>query len=174
MQYGRNTVVVLYKVKNGNYKTKLTLAPIINYRDFHQINKDTDFDLRENISGTKVKMIVKNESQTPFYMKCSEGQYIEHHNDIFYHMFYMEEEKRGFDPIENHAIPGRYEININPNEEKEITFVFSLEENIDEIKAEDYNKTRRRKIKENCKRYEINKRKNRRQRVNRRFYYYSR
>ena len=137
MQYGRNTVVLLYRVKNGNYKTKLTLAPIINYRDFHQINKDTDFNLKETISGTKVKMIVKNESQTPFYMKCSEGQYIEHHNDIFYHMFYMEEEKRGFDPIENHAIPGRYEININPNEEKDITFVFSLEENIDEIKAED-------------------------------------
>lgn len=30
-------------------------------------------------------------------MKCSEGKYIEHTNDVFYHMFYMEEEKRGFD-----------------------------------------------------------------------------
>ena len=49
----------------------------------------------------------------------------------------MEEEKRGFDPIENHAIPGRYEIELKPNEEKNISFVFSLEENIDEIKAED-------------------------------------
>ena len=49
----------------------------------------------------------------------------------------MEEEKRGFDPIENHAIPGRYEIELKPNEEKNISFVFSLEENRDEIKAED-------------------------------------
>ena len=137
MQYGRNTVVVLYNIKNGNYNSKLTLAPIINYRDFHQVNKDTEFNLKENISGTKVRIVVKNESQTPFYMKCSEGTYIEHHNDIFYRMFYMEEEKRGFDPIENHAIPGRYEIELKPNEEKNISFIFSLEENIDEIKAED-------------------------------------
>ncbi len=137
MQYGRNTVVILYKIKNGKNKTKLTLAPIINYRDFHHINKDTNFNLKEDINGTKVKIIVRNEGQTPFYMKCSEGNYIEHHNDIFYHMFYMEEEKRGFDPIENHTIPGRYEIDIKPNEEKDISFIFSLEENIDEIKAED-------------------------------------
>ena len=69
MQYGRNTVVILYNIKNGNYDSKLTLAPIINYRDFHQVNKDTEFNLKENISGTKVRIVVKNESQTPFYMK---------------------------------------------------------------------------------------------------------
>ena len=137
MQYGRNTVGVLYKIKNGDKKVKLTLAPIINYRDFHQVNKDTNFNLKENINGTKVKLIIKNENQTPFYMKCSEGKYIEHTNDVFYHMFYMEEEKRGFDPIENHAIPGRYEIEIEPNEEKNVSFIFSLEENIDEIRVEE-------------------------------------
>lgn len=137
MQYGRNTVGVLYKIKNGDKKVKLTLAPIINYRDFHQVNKDTNFNLKENINGTKVKLIIKNENQTPFYMKCSEGKYIEHTNDVFYHMFYMEEEKRGFDPIENHAIPGRYEIELEPNEEKNVSFIFSLEENIDEIRVEE-------------------------------------
>ena len=147
MQYGRNTVVILYNIKNGNYDSKLTLAPIINYRDFHQVNKDTEFNLKEKISGTKVRIVVKNESQTPFYMKCSEGTYIEHHNDIFYRMFYIEEEKRGFDPIENHAIPGRYEIELKPNEEKNISFVFSLEENIDEIKAEDIIKQEEERLK---------------------------
>lgn len=147
MQYARNTVAILYKVKNGKHKMKLSLAPIINYRDFHQVNKETNFELKEKINGTKVKIIIKDESQTPFYMKCSEGNYIEHHNDIFYRMFYIEEEKRGFDPIENHAIPGRYEIEINPNEEKEISFVFSLEENIDEIKAGDIIKQEEERLK---------------------------
>ena len=148
MQYGRNTVVVLYKIKNGKHKMKLSLTPIINYRDFHQVNKETNFELKEKINGTKVKIIIKDESQTPFYMKCSEGKYIEHHNDIFYRMFYIEEEKRGFDPVENHAIPGRYEIEVNPNEEKEISFVFSLEENIDEIKAGDIIKQEEERLKE--------------------------
>ena len=48
-------------------------------------------------------------------------------------MFYIEEEKRGFDAEENHVVPGRFEIEIEPNEEKEISFVCSLEENIEEL-----------------------------------------
>ena len=58
MDYGKNTVGVYYKIKNGGYKAKLTLAPIINFRDFHQVNKDSRFDLKEEINNTKVKMII--------------------------------------------------------------------------------------------------------------------
>ena len=50
-------------------------------------------------------------------------------------MFYIEEEKRGFNGEENHTIPGRYEIEIEPNQLKDITFVASLDENIEEIDA---------------------------------------
>ena len=52
-------------------------------------------------------------------------------------MYYIEEEKRGFYPEENHIVPGVYEIDINPKEEKEISFICSLEENIEEISAKD-------------------------------------
>ena len=43
-------------------------------------------------------------------------------------MYYIEEEKRGLPSEENHAIAGTYEIEINPNEEKYITFACSLDE----------------------------------------------
>ena len=66
----------------------------------------------------------------PIYMIASEGNYIEHKNDIFKSMFYIEEEKRGFYPEEDLAVVGRYEINIQPKEEKEISFICSLEDNI--------------------------------------------
>ena len=52
-------------------------------------------------------------------------------------MYYLEEEKRGFYPEEDHAVIGRYEIELQPNEEKDIEIVCSLEENIDEIKVKD-------------------------------------
>ena len=48
-------------------------------------------------------------------------------------MYYIEEEKRGMAAEENLIVPGRYEIELAPNEEKTITFVCSLEENIEEI-----------------------------------------
>jgi len=89
--------------------------------------------LSQSINKNKVKIVVDSNSQTPIYMNLSEGIYIKHENDNFKNMFYIEEEKRGFEAEENHAVPGRYEIEINPEEEKEISFVCSLEENIEQI-----------------------------------------
>ena len=137
MDYGKNTVGINYKIKNGAYKSKLTLAPIINFRDFHTVNTDHIFDVKQTIRDNKVKIVVDGNSYTPIYMNLSEGKYIEHQNDSFNNMFYIEEEKRGFTAVENHTVPGRYEVEIKAKEEKEISFVCSLEENIDEINVKD-------------------------------------
>lgn len=132
MEYGHNTVGVFYRIKNGKSKIKLTLAPIINFRDFHQMNTNHYFNVQQNINKNKVKLIIDGNAQTPIYMNLSEGNYIKHENDTFLNMFYMEEEKRGFYPEENHSVPGVYEIEIPANEEKEISFVCSIEENIEQ------------------------------------------
>ena len=131
MEYSKNTVGLLYKIRNGKSKAKLILAPIMNYRDVHGINKNHTFNLTQIQKGRKIE--VKIDDGKPIYMNISAGNYIEHNNDTFFNMFYIEEEKRGFEPEENHAVPGRYEIEIEPNEEKEISFICSLEENIEEL-----------------------------------------
>ena len=134
MDYGKNTVGIYYKIKNGAYRSKLTLAPVINFRDFHTVNTNHVFNLKQiNTRGNKVRISVDGNSYTPIYMNLSDGEYIPHENDSFNNMFYIEEEKRGFAAEENHAVPGRYEVEIKAKEEKEISFVCSLEENIEEI-----------------------------------------
>ena len=133
MEYGRNTVGIYYKIKNGNKPAKLTLAPIINFRDFHCMSTNHTFDVKQIINNRKVKLIIDGRSSFPVYMNTSEGKYIEHNNDTFKDMFYIEEQKRGFYPKENHYVTGVYEIEIQPNEEKEISFACSFEENIEEI-----------------------------------------
>ena len=137
MEYGRNTVGVYYKIKNENGKAKLRIAPLVNYRDFHCMSTDHIFNIRQEVKGTKVKVVVDGNSSYPIYMKISEGKYQKHDNDTFFNMFYIEEEKRGFFPEENHSVTGVYEVEINAGEEKEISFVCSLEENIDEINVKD-------------------------------------
>ncbi len=132
MEYNKNTVGVYYEIKNGKYDAKLTLAPILNFRDFHTMNTGHHFNVKQQINGTKVKIVIDGKSQAPIYMNLSEGTYISHENDEFKHMFYIEEEKRGFYPEENHAVTGVYEIEIKANEKKEISFICSLEENIEE------------------------------------------
>lgn len=132
MEYGHNTVGVFYKIKNEGTKAKLTLAPVINFRDFHQMNTGHYFETKQTINKTKIKLVIDGNSQTPIYMNVSEGEYREHQNDTFSNMFYLEEEKRGFYPEENHVVPGVYEIQIPAKTEKEISFVCSLEENIEQ------------------------------------------
>lgn len=134
MENGKQIVGVYYKVKNSNQSSKLTIAPIVNFRDFHSMNTNHVFDVKQTIKGTKVKLIIDEKNDFPIYMNLSEGKYIKHENDTFRDMFYIEEEKRGFYPKENHSVTGVYEIELKPNEEKEISFICGLEENIEEIK----------------------------------------
>jgi len=133
MEHGKNTVCVLYKVYNNGKKAKLTLAPIITFRDFHTMNTNHEYNLKQTIKQNKVKIEVDGNSSTPIYMNASHGTYIEHFNDTFRNMYYIQEEKRGFYPEENLSVPGRFEIEIPENETREYTFVCSLEENIEEI-----------------------------------------
>ena len=133
MEYGKNTVVVYYQIYNKDHETKLTLTPVMNFRDFHAETYNHEFTIKQEEKNRKLKVELDGQAQTPIYMYSTDGKYITHQNDSFRNMFYIEEEKRGFCAEENHAIPGRYEIEIKPNETKEITFVTSLEANIEEI-----------------------------------------
>lgn len=135
MKYGENTVTILYKIRNQNSNTKLTLAPIVNFRDIHAVSNNHNFDIKQSHIGNKLRLVIDNNSETPIYINCSDGKYFKHNNDMFNNMYYPIEEERGFPASENHAVPGIYEINIYPNEERDITFVCSLNENIEEIDA---------------------------------------
>ena len=133
MEYGKNTVGVYYKIKNDGNEAKLTIAPLLNFRDFHSMSTNHNFELKQIINKNKVKVVIDKNAAYPIYMKMSEGIYIEHKNDTFNNMFYIEEEKKGFYPEENHTVSGVFEIEIPKKAEKEISFVCSFEENIDQI-----------------------------------------
>jgi len=133
MEYGKNTVCILYKIDNKGNNAKFTLSPVTNFRDFHSMTTNHQFNIKQKINDKKIKLEIDNNSNNPIYMYISEGNYIEHYNDTFNNMHYVEEEKRGFFPEENLCVPGRYEIEIEGQSQKEVEFVCSLEENIEEI-----------------------------------------
>ena len=47
MIHGRNTVVVQYKIQNGKMPSKLTLAPSVNFRDFHHMSTNRTFEIKQ-------------------------------------------------------------------------------------------------------------------------------
>ena len=137
MKKGKEMVGVYYKIKNKDIPSKLTIAPIVNFRDFHTMSTNHIFDVKQIINGTKIKLVIDKKANFSVYMNLSEGKYIEHKNDIYKDMFYIEEKKRGFYPKENHSVTGVYEVELKPNEEKDISFVCGFEENIEEIDLKD-------------------------------------
>ena len=108
MEYGKNTVVVYYQIYNKDHETKLTLTPVMNFRDFHAETYNHEFTIKQEEKNRKLKVELDGQAQTPIYMYSTDGKYITHQNDSFRNMFYIEEEERGFSAEENHAIPGRY------------------------------------------------------------------
>lgn len=136
MVYGRNTVVVTYTIKTDEEDAILTLAPIVSFRDFHHINTNGVFKIIQKIDGRKVRLEINGNAQTPIYTYVSEGNYIEHNNDIFENMYYLKEDERGFIAEENLVVSGRYEIYIPNKTEKTITFVGSLEDNTENVDGE--------------------------------------
>ncbi len=133
MEYKKNTVCILYKIDNPDKEAKLILSPVMNFRDFHTMTTNHEFKIKQKVNKRKIKVEIDSNSNTPVYINVSDGEYIEHKDDIFRNMYYLEEEKRGFYPEENLVVTGRYEIVIPAESQKEIEFVCSLEENIEEI-----------------------------------------
>lgn len=136
MIYGRNTVVVQYKIKNGKKASLLKLAPIINFRDFHQMNTNHNYTLKQRIDKNKIRIEVDGNASVPIYLYVDNGKYIKHENDKFSNMYYLKEDERGFYSEEDLSVPGRYEIDLKPRENKTITFVASLEDNTEQIDSE--------------------------------------
>lgn len=134
MVYGKNIVVVNYCVKNNSLNTiKMTIAPIMNFRDFHGMSVNHEFCINQEISD-KVKIEIDN--NFPVFLKSNIGKYEIHQNDIFRNMYYLKEEERGFYPEENLCVPGVFEIQINPKEKLDISIIVSLDEDIDNIDVE--------------------------------------
>ena len=134
--YGRNTVVVKYVIQNGKENAKFVFTPIVNFRDFHSVNKDHTY----NVQKTRIDntLSVEVDGNIPLYLYATEGNLIEHDYDIFRGMFYLKEAERGFqDNEEDLYVPCRYEVELNPKEKKEITFVASLEHNADIVNADE-------------------------------------
>ncbi len=131
MVYGKNTVVVHYEIKNNQATdVKMTIAPILNFRDFHHMTTNHEFHVQQEIQK---KIKIQIDDNQPIYMNCSDGNYIEHQQDTFRNMYYLKEEERGFFPEENLCVPGRYEILIGAKQKKDIYLLVSLEEEIESL-----------------------------------------
>jgi len=131
MIHGKNAVVVLYKLSNGNDKAVFRMTPVVNFRDYHgDASKNY---MRFSKKAEKSSVEIKPYDMTmKIKIKASEGSFNGIEDGWFTNMEYAAENDRGLKAVEDHYIPGYFEVKLKPLETKIITVVASLDE-IDNI-----------------------------------------
>lgn len=129
MVYGENTVAVVYHIINGASKVNLKLTPLVNFRDYH-------FNSSRAYMGFNKKYKKDVLTVTPTYydidinLYCSEGKFKDLEDTWFYNMDYALERERGLSSTEDHYIPGFFEVDVKPMEQKYVTVIATVEKDI--------------------------------------------
>ncbi|MCR4437008.1 MAG: amylo-alpha-1,6-glucosidase [Clostridiales bacterium] len=129
--YGENTVVVLYHVIAGSQGSSLMLTPLVNFRDYHQNSSREHMRFTQRNDGNRV-WIRPYENNPHIQMYCSDGKYIRREDTYFLNMEYPVERERGLPSVEDHYIPGSFEVRLNPGDNRYITVVATVEEKLQE------------------------------------------
>jgi predicted glycogen debranching enzyme len=141
MVNGKNTIVVVYEITTAERGCTLKIAPLVNFRDYHfnSYREHLKFSQTEGEKGT----ILKPENfDLDFYININSGKYIKKDEIYFYNMEYEKELERGLNSVEDHYIPGIFEVDIEPHMSKVITVTAGVGEweeldGIEVIKAEE-------------------------------------
>ncbi len=132
MVHGRNTCAVVYRIYNGKDKVVLKLAPLLNFRDYHfnSHRQFMNFSLQEpsGMGASEKFYTVKPEnSDIGIRMYCSSAIFKKQEDNWFMDMYYPAEAERGLDAVEDHYIPGYFEVNVKPGEYCEVCFIATTE-----------------------------------------------
>ncbi|MCA9380408.1 glycogen debranching enzyme family protein [Candidatus Dojkabacteria bacterium] len=128
-----DTLLIKYNI-NSSTAGKLFLSPLINIRDIHENgNKETFTKYRllslENYAN------VTSEQNLSLHFTADNARFIQK-PDTYFHIFYPDEEQRGYDPYEDLFMPGSFESNFMAGETNHY-FAFRFNAKPEEAKIED-------------------------------------
>ncbi|MTI49200.1 MAG: glycogen debranching protein [Firmicutes bacterium] len=129
MKYGENTVAILYRVETGSDKVEIRFKPYINFRNHHDTSKKESFHYTQEYRNDSLNLIeIERERCLKIYSNCT---YIKNEKWSL-PMFYENERERGLNSIDFHLIPGEFTIKLEPYKKYEISFVATIEDDIEQ------------------------------------------
>lgn len=135
LRYGMNQVFVVYRVKNHAEKTIIRLTPLVNFRNYHYLSYHQYMTFSTEADGRRME-ITPCGTDKKIYVDCSDGKAVLQNQCFFYNMDYPYEHERGLNGTEDHYIPGFYEIELAPGEEKTITVACGVDDPPDPLNGE--------------------------------------
>ena len=130
-----NQVVIVYNISNPRRKGVIQLTPLVNFRNHHYLSFHQYMTFTADADGRRME-ITPYDMDKKISIDCSEGKVSMKKHCFFYNMDYLYEHERGLNGTEDHFIPGFYEIELCPGDEKTITVVCGIDEPITSLDGE--------------------------------------
>lgn len=136
LHYGMNQVAIVYHIKSHpRKKAVLRLTPLVNFRNYHYLSSHFNMTFGTALDG-RAMVITPYDKRRKIYLDCTDAKPALLNDCYFYNMDYPYEHERGLNAKEDHYIPGYYEIELMPGEEKTITMVVSVDDRIETLDGE--------------------------------------
>lgn len=110
MVYGENTTMVNYRIINQNRKrVAIYLFPLLNCRDFHGTTSENDWPFHQEITNRNRVETEPFPGAPHIFLESDQAGYVREPS-WYRGMYYAVEDFRGLPCIEDHYIPGYFEI----------------------------------------------------------------
>lgn len=129
MVHGANTTVIVYRIFNGAQPGLLILKPLVNCRGYHCLTTAPEISFIQEPRPRGVTL--RGQEGVPsLTLSLSAGTYLPGAGDWYRDMAYAAERERGETALEDHFMPGRFEIPLAPDTQTVVTVLASTEENL--------------------------------------------
>lgn len=138
LHQNEDTLLLKYSI-NSSSAGKLIISPLINIREIHELGNKQQFENYRIIVLNNYANVTSDQNLS-LHFASDKSRFIKQ-PDIYFRMFYPDEEMRGYEAYEDLFLPGFFEVNFQPGETTHfLAFKFNEkpELNIEDVWNENY------------------------------------
>ena len=138
MEYGHNTVVVCYEIKNGDEESELSILPLFNFRSANETSERAELNFSTSVKDNILTLVPAKNKDINIKFYTSEGEYFDRSliptnmaspNYLYEeNHFYMMDNRTGFLGVDNHYTPYEVKIKLKPAENKKLYIKCTIED----------------------------------------------
>jgi predicted glycogen debranching enzyme len=123
IQHEHNVSIINYEALNTSEKSaKLSIAPLINFRNFHSVTQRDRFSGLIQKSSDHRVVIQPSNGQSTLILFSNEGRYVAEPGE-WVESYYRIEAQRGESSVDYNYKPGFFEFQLEPNQTRNILFL---------------------------------------------------
>lgn len=137
LEYGKNTVVVCYSIRNGVENAKFSVVPLFNFKDLGSTAEKSDLKFDTKLDGSSLVLIHEKHKKTPIKFKTSDGTFYDRRNNftsmatpnylIDENLVYAIDNRNGSTAVDNYVTSYQVDVMLEPFEKKEFYIKCTIE-----------------------------------------------